>query len=676
MPWWRTRRYHWRNRRRRRFWSWRPGRPFRRRWWRRKHRPVRKKKLKKLRLTQWQPHYIRKLTVMGFYPMFMATSDRLSNILNCYLETTTPHYMHGGGGFSISNFSLMTLYLEHLQVRNWWTVSNQNMPLIRYLGCTMYLYKMAEYDYLFYYNNQPPMNATLTTYQSTHPAAMLLNKNTRKITCKRYNKKKKPYTKLKIKPPPQLQNKWYFQYDIADTPLLQTMCTACSFDRMFLNSTSVSSTIGFISLDTRGFLNHYWTSLPTSGYQPKPGTLLFAIENGETEASKIKYGDLIFMANTKDLTAGIPIRHVSTQGTFPTNITTDWQKKLYNARTKTANWGNPFKSSYFWGDQRLLETNKTWEQIITAATSADTQIGDGWVFKTLKTFECRYNPFADKGSGNIVYLLKINSGLHATDWGPPADADVVTQDLPLWLLTWGYLDFQRNCKEYRDIDTTCICVIQSPYIFPKTEKFYVPLDYDFLNGNSPYRPEGHIIPSDEFNWHPKVAFQTRSINSIASCGPATVKLPKDISCESHVRYRFYFKVGGQPPPMSILTNPTEQPKYPIPNNLISTPSLQSPATPIEQLLWSFDERRQTLTKTATQRITDYKPTESSLLQITDPSSYCPTATLFKEKEASETESSEEEIQTPIQEQLNKQRRKQKQLRQQIKLLLNRLINIE
>ncbi|AXQ66427.1 MAG: hypothetical protein [Anelloviridae sp.] len=607
--------------------------------------------------------------------MFMATSDRLSNILNCYLETTTPHYMHGGGGFSISNFSLMTLYLEHLQVRNWWTVSNQNMPLIRFTGCTIYLYKMAEYDYLFYYNTQPPMTATLTTYQSTHPAAMLLNKHTRKITCKRYNKKKKPYTKLKIKPPAQFLNKWYFQYDIANTPLLQTMCTACSFDRMFLNSTSVSSTIGFVSLDTRGFLNHQYTPLGTSGYIPKPNTLLFGVNNGATEISKITYNELIYMGCTTDLQDGTPIQHISTTDYKGPSTYTDFQKKLFNAKTKHENWGNPFKQSRFTGDQRLIETNKTWDDILKITNGTQT-LNEGWVEKTHKTFECRYNPFADKGSGNILYLLKINTGLHSTDWGPPTDKDVVTQDLPLWLLTWGYLDFQRNCKEYRDIDTTCICVIQSPYIFPKTEKFYVPLDYDFLEGRSPYRPEGNIIPSDEYNWHPKVAFQTRSINSIATSGPATIKLPKDISCESHIRYRFYFKVGGQPPPMSILTNPTDQPKYPIPNNLISTPSLQSPATPIEQLLWSFDERRQTLTKTATQRITDYQPTESSLLQITDPSSYCPTSTLFKEKETSQTESSEEEDQTPIQEQLNKQRRKQKQLRQQIKLLLNRLINIE
>lgn len=605
----------------------------------------------------------------------MATSERLSNVLNCYLETTAPHYMHGGGGFSISNFSLMTLYLEHLQVRNWWTVSNQNMPLIRFLGASIYLYKAAEYDYLFYYNTQPPMTATLTTYQSTHPAAMLLNKNTRKITCKRYNKKKKPYTKLKIQPPTQLQNKWYFQHDLANTPLLQTMCTACSFDRMFLNLNSVSSTIGFTSLDTRGFLNHQYKPLGTAGYTPKPNTLLFGVENGSKDISKITYNELIYMACTTDLQEGTPMQHIDTTTYSGPSGYNDFQKKLFNAKTKHENWGNPFKPSFFTGEQRLIETNKTWEDILKINIGT-TQLGTGWTEKTHKTFECRYNPFADKGSGNILYLLKIDSGLHSIDWAPPTNKDVVTQDLPLWLLTWGYLDFQRNCKEYRDIDTTCIAVIQSPYILPKSEKFYVPLDYDFLEGTSPYRPQYEITPSDSYNWHPKVAFQTRAINSIATSGPATIKLPKDTSCEAHIRYRFYFKVGGQPPPMSILTNPTEQPKYPIPDNLISTNSLQSPATPIEQLLWSFDERRQMLTKTATQRITDYQPTESSLLQITDPSSHCPTTTLFKEKETSETESSEEEDQTPIQEQLNKQRRKQKQLRQQIKHLLNRLINIE
>lgn len=616
---------------------------------------------------------MKKLKIIGLYPILMGTRERVANNLNCYLDSVAPHYVPGGGLFSIHNFSFMSLYLEHLQLRNWWTTSNENYPLIRILGCTVKLYRQAEHDYLFCYNNQPPMTSTLLTYQSTQPQAMLLNKHTIKVPCKRNNRNKKPYIKLHIKPPPQFQNKWYFQYDIATTPLLQTMATATSFDRMFLNSTSISSTIGFTTLDTNGFLNHQFERT-TSGYSPRPGSLLFKTKNGNPNIQQIQIGELIYLGDVEYLQDGTQIKSVPPTMT-PPNLTnaTEFQKRLYTTRMKHEYWGNPFKSSTFYYSERMIETNKTWDDIIKNYKLPTEQLGVGWTLKTTKTGECRYNPFNDKGKDNIIYLLPIKSGLHSTDWNPPTDKDVVAKDLPLWLLFWGYLDYHRKCKEYRDIDTTCIVVIQSPYIQPKSYKFYVPLDKDFLDGQSPYRPEGEITPSDLQNWHPKVSFQVQTINDICLSGPATIKLPKLTAAEAHIQYRFYFKVGGQPAPMSTLTKPDEQPKYPIPNNLIQTPSLQSPTTPFDQLLWHFDERREQLTKKATKRITDYSEPEKTLLPITETSSWCPIQT--KTKETSETSSSEED-ETPIQDQLNKQRRKQKLLRNRINLLLHRLAHLE
>ena len=607
----------------------------------------------------------------------MGTRERVANNLNCYFESTAPHWVPGGGCFSINNFSLMTLYKEHIDVRNWWTTSNDNYPLIRYLYCDIKLYREENIDYLFYYNRQPPMTASLITYQSTQPTAMLLNKHTIKVACKKNTKNKKPYKRLRILPPTQLQNKWYFQFDIATTPLLQTMATACSFDRMFLNSKAISTTIGFVTLDTNGFLNHHYQKT-TRGYNPRPGTLLFKVKNGELDVSKIQAGNLIYLGNPEDLEEGTEIKYITnTHEVPPTIITsgaTKFQKQLYTASIQSNYWGNPFKSSTFYGDERMLETNKTWDEIIKTYKSEQDTLNTGWTLKTTKWGECRYNPYADHGTGNVVYLLKIDSTLHPTEWGPPTDKDVVAQDLPLHTLLWGYLDYQRKCKEYRDIDTTTIIVIKSPFILPKTYTFYVPLDQDFLDGTSPYRPQGNIIPTDEQHWHPKVRMQVQSINNICLSGPGTVKLPPQTSCEAHIVYNFRFKLGGQPAPMSNLTKPDEQPKYPIPNNILKTPSLQSPTIPFTQLLWSFDERRGQLTKKATERITDYKQFETTLLPITETSNSCPT-TLEVLKEAQET-TSEEEEETSIQDQLNKQRRKQKQLRQRINNLLQHLTNLQ
>nr|UGV35510.1 MAG: ORF1 [TTV-like mini virus] len=668
MPWWRTRYYRRYRNRPRRLWRRRFRGPFQRRLWRRKRYWVRKRKLKTIKLKQWQPHFIRNLKVKGYYPLFMGTSERTANNNTLYLESTAPHYVPSGGLFSICNFSLEMLYKDHLTLKNWWTTGNDNMPLIRYLGCTITLYRSTNCDYMFYYNNAWPMKASMLTYQSCNPAIMRLNKHTVYMPCKQHNRNKKPYKKLRIRPPPQMNNQWYFQKDIAELPLLQTMSTACSFDRMYMNSNSISTTIGFTSLDTQGFKNHNFTRFPSTGYVPKEGELLFGTTNGH-DIQKLKITDLIYLGNTDDLEIGTVI------GSIPTTsdgTQTKIEKQIIACKDNKKYWGNPFKSSRFYFDERIITTNKNWNQIISQYKNGE-QLGAGWTEKTTKTIECRYNPFYDKGIHNEIYLLKIDALTHTQSWDPPQEPQIIAKDLPLWALTFGYIDYQKRAAIYNNIDTTTVFVIHSPYITPKDFPYYVPLDQDFLYGRSPYRPENNITPSDQQNWHPKTAFQLQSINTIASCSPGTIKLPKQTSTESHIKYRFNFKVGGNPPPMSNVTDPDNQPKYPTANNLIQTTSLQNPKLPFQYILWNFDERRGTLTKKAAKRITQYQEPENSVLPITETSSL---SRLYKEEtDSSQTTTSEEE-ETPIETRLLRERRKQKLLRKRINLLLNRLTNID
>nr|UGV36969.1 MAG: ORF1 [TTV-like mini virus] len=670
MPYWR--RYRWRRRRPRRIWRRRFRPTFQRRFWRRRHR-VRKRKLKYLKLKEWQPKYIRHLKITGTYPLVLTTKDRESNNLNCYLDSIAPEHVHGGGGFSICNFSLWTLYQEHLQLRNWWSVSNENMPLVRFLGCKVKVYRQAELDILFYYRNTYPMTASLTTYQSTNPAAMLLNNRTKIIPCKQHNKNKRAFKKFKIYPPSQMQNKWYFQKDIAQIPLVQFITTGCSLDRMYLASSSVSTTMGFTTLDTNGFLQRYLKSNGTQPYMPQTGQLIFAGPNHREPL----LAELILLGSVEEATHGILLKSAIGELTPPSDWGVDSAeipKKLYNAFYNHANWGNPFVHDWFYGDQTIYMTNKTLKELCQhykTKTWQNAKLDSNFTIKTQKTQECRYNPFADKGAGNILYLLPIGSHEHSYGWAPPTDKDVICQDLPLHVMLWGYLDFHRKCKEYTDIDTNCILVFQCQYVWPPGHcKFLVPLDEDFLYGNSPYFHEGKKTTSDYQNWHPKVRVQTRIINAIACSGPATAKIPPDISRECHMKYEFHFKIGGEPPPMSVLTNPEDQTKYIIPNNLLQTPSLQNPTTPFEHLLWKFDERRGQITKRASKRIKTDIPTETHFLPIAETSTWCPT-TLQKSESPSEDSTSEEDETLTTEERLQQQRRKQKHLRK----LINRLLRL-
>nr|UGV36524.1 MAG: ORF1 [TTV-like mini virus] len=660
--------------RRRRTWRRKFRRPFQRRFWRRRYRRyrVRKRKLKYLKLKEWQPHYIKKLKVVGIQPLLMTTSARVANNFTCYAESVAPHLYPGGGGFSIMNFTLNGLYEDHLTLKNWWTVSNDNMPLIRYLGCKLQLYRQAHNDYLFLYNNSYPMTATSLTYTSTHPNAMLLHKHTRIIACKHNNKNKKPYKKIFIKPPSQMQNKWYFQKDLSHIPLLQTIATATSLDRMFLNSGAISNTIGFVSLDILGFQNHYYSKRTTTGYQAIHNQLLFGLKNGYHKIEQNPFDTLVYLGNAEDMEEGYTFKTIPQ--TYLNKYSTESTlggKQIKAMRYEQAVWGNPFYNHYFHGNFRIVTTNKDWDWIYNTYKDSPSKMLDStnWTFKTQKYKDCRYNPLADKGTGNKIYLINIKDSAHDSDWTDSLAVGLIT-DLPIWLALWGYLDYNRKCGEYTQIDTNHILVIYTKYIQPQDNQYFVPLDKDFLDGVSPYQEDGTVIASDYQNWHPKVRFQVQTINLIASTGPGVIKLPEGISAEAHMKYHFYFKIGGQPPPMSTLTDPDNQPKYTIPNNLIQTTSLQSPATPIEYLLYNFDERRGTLTKTAAERIKKYKETETALFPITESSHYCPTAS--KESlQTPETSDSEKE-ETSIEEQLLQQRKQQKLLRKRIQQLLNRL----
>lgn len=606
-------------------------------------------------------------------PLFITTSERITNNFTCYKESLAPHNFPSGGGFSINNFTLRALYQNHLILQNWWTTSNDNLPLIRYTGCKITLYREAETDYLFQYNNSPPMTATLLTYTSMHPQSMLLNNHTIKMPCKKNNRNKKPYRKLKISPPTQMQNKWYFQKDLADIPLLQTFTTATSLDRMFLSSTSVTSTVGFTSLDIRGFRDHNYIKTSTTGYLPLPNTLLFGVVRGHINIQSINIGDLIFLGNPENLTQGTQIANIpSSDYNQYSQYSNNIQKQLKAAQTQQKHWGNPF-DVIFYRQGGLITTNKTWEEIIAKYTSNTTLDTTWFTWKTHTHIDCRYNPFADKGQGNKIYFIDLKDKAHTTDWDYPV-ANTVYENLPIWLVLFGYLDYHRKCGEHSSIDTNYLLVIFTKYIQPTDIHYFVPLDQDFLEGRSPFAGDDEVYPNDAQYWHPKLRYQTRTINMLGSSGPATIKLPQQISAEAHCRYCFYFKIGGNPPPMASLTDPQDQPKYIIPNNMFKTTSLQSPTTPLQHFLWNFDERRGTLTKKASKRITTYEEPEKNILSITDTTFACPT-TSQKETSSPDTSDSEKE-EMSIQEQLHQQRKQQKLLRKRINLLLQQLAKLE
>nr|UGV34959.1 MAG: ORF1 [TTV-like mini virus] len=651
--------YYKRWRRPRRFWRRRAGKTIRRRYWRTRRRywrrPVRKRKLSKIIIRQWQPKTKRKLKIRGMYPLFLGTRARTGNNMNQYLDSVAPHGFPGGGLWSVARFTLNSLYGLHKKARNWWTYSNCQLPLIKYLGCSIKLYRSLSVDYIFLYTNCGSMEANLELYQSATPSILNLNKNKIIVTCDNGTRPKKPYKKIFVKPPAMFESKWYAQQDLANVPLLMTISAATSLNRWYTAANAESNTIGFLSLNTELFVYHNFKNPPTdTGYIPNDTFLLFTFSQHKN-FEDLTWKDLIYLANTKDMKKGRDINSIT--ATSDTARVDQYFADIHN-------WGNPFYPDYLDPDYPdIIVTNQSIDTIKQKAKANYSGKIQGFT-KNSKPFlwACRYNPYRDS-SHNAVYITPIYGPKRP--WENPADDKRQTSGLPLWLLLHGLTDYHAKAVDIQALMTDNILAIVSDYIDPPNKDYYVPIDHKFLEGKSPY--DTILKANDELFWFPKLNFQQESINEIVTTAPGSPKLQPDISVEASMQYTFLFKLGGCPPPMDNVCDPTKSGKYPTPNNMLQTTLLQSPATPIEWYLHSFDQRRGMLTERAAKRIKKDRDFTDTLFEITGQTST--EVPIQTHQESSDETSEEEKDQDPIQLQLQHQRRKQRKLRNRLLQLI-------
>nr|UGV37793.1 MAG: ORF1 [TTV-like mini virus] len=657
---WRRRR--WRPRRRPRFR--RPRKTLRRRWTTyRKRRRVRKrlnfkKKLKYILLKEFQPKRIHRCKIKGTICLFQCGPDRLNREWTQFMNSYYPPHYQGGGGWSQLKFSLDSLFEQRELLHNKWTKSNVQMPLCRYTGCKLKLYRTDDVDYIVHYSLCLPMLDTVYQHTNAQPNNLLLYKQKVIVPSKKTNPKGKLYKIKHIRPPEQFQTKWYFQADLAKTPLLLITTTACCLDRIYLNPRSWNNNIDINILNTSFFQTPNFANTPqgTQPWQPKPGYWLYGTQNG---SEKSKLSELIFVGQTKTYTIGQPIG------------TRTWA--TYSAtQTKYEYFGNPFHPDFFNGTRQLWISKSTPQEVFTnniqsttieTYNSTHSNKGISEVTQDLHT-TVRYTPERDTGE-NEIYLLNIAD--NKFNWDEPDDADLIYEGYPLWCLLWGWVDWQVKLKKIQQVETNYILVIKTPFTYPKKE-YLVPINKNFIDGKSPWDPES-IYAEDKQNWRPQVKYQETEIENICKTGPYVAKTSVN-SIEAHADYTFYFKWGGCPNDLEHITDPSDQRHYPVPNQILQGPEIQDPNGDPKQELYCFDFRRCMLTKKAADRIKKDSTTTQFTFTGTKMQS---SPTKIQTQDPS---SEEEETETPPQLQLQQLKRQQHKLRQQLRLLLTHTPNVK
>lgn len=592
-----NRRPTYRNRRRRN-WTWNSRKTFRRK---RRYRRVRrsrffKKKLKTIKLKQWQPEKIRLCKIRGYLELIECGFGRISNNFTMAKESWVPDHEPGGGGWSIQQLNLGNLFTQNQYIMNYWSKTNKGFPLCRYLGCKITLFRQQNASYIFHYNLEEPRKVDKFTYPSYHPYRMLLFKH--KILVKSYKDaphKKKPFKTKFIKPPRQFKNQWYFQQQLSNIPLITFYTTAVDLISMFISPKAQNNNITLQSLNTR-FFQHpafQYSKTSTVGFSPNAAHDLF-----------------IWGIPQWEIGTNLPtIKHTTFLGNSMLN---DFGSQLNDKteNTYTAKyWGNPFYYEYLTGETMTYITKNS---LKTQIEKKDQKPDDSAIKYDPYVVPVRYNPNKDNGTGNIAYWLTTYD-VTKKNWDPPSDPDLIIQGFPLWLMLWGFEDYIRKTGKISKLDENAILVIRSNALTDNLPA-YVFLNESFINGQGPYdQPRRDLSNYHNTHWYPRWQYQKEAIESILSTGPAVYKPQKDESVQAHMHYDFLFKWGGNPSKMEQLADPNSQPIEPIPNNLLGTNEIIHPTTDPSTFIYSWDVRRDFLTKQATERIKKVSIDELHLL---------------------------------------------------------------
>ncbi len=230
------------------------------------------------------------------------------------------------------------------------------------------------------------------TYADSHPYQILQSKHKFLIPSMLTKPKGKRYVRVRIKPPRQMVNKWFFQEGFADTGLIQLHTAAADLRYPHLGCCNTNQLASFLTLNTDFYQYAAWGNsnnpyIPTEQdkwYVPTPNfAIVTEVKNAKGEIVKI----------TTHLT--------------PYDKTVSYSEGWFQPKFLQA-----------------IEIVKP-QQLNGPIKGA------------------RYNPSLDTGQGTAVWLTSVLTN----EYGPPkTDLDLYLEGLPLWQLLLGFLDWVKQKK--------------------------------------------------------------------------------------------------------------------------------------------------------------------------------------------------------------------------------------
>lgn len=561
-------------------------------------------------MKQFNPSKINKCKIVGYKCLFEGNKSRLSRNYIQTIYAIAPRYWPSGGAWSLIVMSLTSLYEDYEHLQNIWTKSNVGLPLVQYKGVTFKFYQSEFTDYVVTYDRCWPMVDTELVHCDSCPSRMIQKHHKIVIPSRKTRRRRKPYKKIFVRPPAQMQTKWYFQRDICKIPLV--MLTTCAVDLRFPFNypDSRNNTTRIQCLSPTIFKNPNFAEYPiTTGYSPKKNDqnqslyLYASLNTNITELSISTITQLTPLTNTKDFQMGQPF------------------KKL-GINNKTT-WGNPFYYHYL-NDQ---SGNDNYTIYISTAspttiqTWLNTQNNDSNKLVNPITqvtgpilYEVSYNPAKDDGKTNKAYIVS-NSSIDS--FKPPDNENHIIEGFPLFIMFWGWIDWLIKIKQTVSPEKYQIIVFESKVLDPQLP-LYIPLDYDFTEGYDPYYPfkGDHPHTPNIYNkehWYPKILFQQQQIEKLCQSGPSVPRPIDNVYLQGFCKYKFHFKWGGCPKQLEKVNDPCLQPIWTTTDKLTGRVEISNPNQAPQTELYAWDWDEDYVKERAIQRIKQYTTTDQKIV---------------------------------------------------------------
>ena len=470
-----------------------------------------------------------------------------------------------GGGMTTTKFTLRILYDEFTRFMNFWTVSNEDLDLCRYVGCKLIFFKHPTVDFIVQINTQPPFLDTSLTAAMIHPGIMMLNKRHILIPSLKTRPSRKHRVVVRVGPPRLFQDKWYPQSDLCDTVLLSIFATACDLQYPFGSPLTDNPCVNFQILGPQ-----YKKHLSISTLKDSENLRHYE----ENLFNKVElYNTFQTIAQLKD--TGMIEKDNEQYGWNKVQNTELLNIEGHNATTSKDTWykGNTYNDKIVTLAEKTRNrfqkaTQKALPQYATLMPTALYEYHSGIYssiflaagrsyFETPGAYtDVIYNPFTDKGTGNMVWIdyLTKEDTIYTKN---KSKCEIF--DLPLWAALTGYSEF---CSKYTGdsaIQYNARVLVRCPYCEPMLidhsdpNKGFVPYSFNFGEGKMP-GGSSKVPIRMRAKWYVNMFHQQEWMEAMVESGPFAYK--GDIkSAVLSVKYRFHWKWGGNPISKQVVRNP-------------------------------------------------------------------------------------------------------------------------